>query len=256
MLIDSHCHLDYEPVYSDLKNFIKKAYDNNVKTFLTIGTNLKSSYKVDEITKEYSNVYGSVGIHPNSDNREILNLDQLLAIKKNNKKIIAFGETGLDYVKNKMSKSEQIDLFEKHIIFAIQEEVPIIVHTRAAEEDTLRIIKKYCTQANFLMHCFTGNKDILAKCLDMNCYISYSGIVTFKSSYDIQESAKLTPINRMLIETDSPYLSPEPLRGKSNHPANIKIIFNYLANLRGEPQNDFENNLEINFKNFFFNGKN
>jgi len=90
----------------------------------------------------------------------------------------------------------------------------------------------------------------------MNCYISYSGIVTFKSSYDIQESAKLTPINRMLIETDSPYLSPEPFRGKSNHPANIKIIFNYLANLRGEPQSNFENNLEINFKNFFFNDKN
>jgi len=256
MLIDSHCHLDYEPVYSDLKNFIKKAFDNNVKTFLTIGTNLKSSNKVDKITKEYSTVYGSVGVHPNSEKNEIHALDQLLSIKKKNQKIIALGETGLDYVKKKITKNEQIDLFEKHIISAIQEEVPIIVHTRGAEDDTLRIIKKYCSQANFLMHCFTGNKDFLTKCLDMNCYISYSGIVTFKSSYDIQESAKLTPTNRMLIETDSPYLSPEPLRGKLNHPANIKIIFNYLTNLRGETKNEFENNLEINFKNFFFNGKN
>ncbi|MFZ9202941.1 MAG: TatD family hydrolase, partial [Candidatus Fonsibacter ubiquis] len=229
MIIDSHCHLDYEPLINDINQVLLNAKNNNISHLLTIGTGLESSKKVYEIVEKYENIYGSIGIHPNSTTNNLADLNELLTIKKKSKKIIAFGETGLDYFYKRSEKKDQLYSFEKHIELAISETVPIIVHTRDADEDTLAIIKSHHLKTKFLIHCFTGGLEFAKKLLDLGCFISFSGIITFKKSSDLRDVVKYVPIEKMLIETDSPYLSPDPFRGKSNEPANVKIVAENVA---------------------------
>jgi TatD DNase family protein len=252
MIIDSHCHLDYEPLINDINQVLLNAKNNNISHLLTIGTGLDSSKKVFEIVEKYDNIYGSIGIHPNSTTNNLTDLNELLSIKKKSKKIIAFGETGLDYFCNRSEKKDQLFSFEKHIELAISERVPVIVHTRDADEDTLSVIKKNYLKTKFLIHCFTGSLEFSKKLLELGCLISFSGIITFKKSSDLRSVVKYVPIERMLIETDSPYLSPDPFRGKTNEPANVKIIAKKVALIKDIPFNDVANITTKNFKNFFF----
>jgi TatD DNase family protein len=180
-------------------------------------------------------------------------LNELLTIKKKSKKIIAFGETGLDYFYKKSEKKDQLYSFEKHIELAISETVPIIVHTRDADEDTLTIIKSHRLKTKFLIHCFTGSLEFAKKLLNLGCFISFSGIITFKKSSDLRDVVKYVPIEKMLIETDSPYLSPDPFRGKSNEPANVKIVAENVALIKNISFEAVANITSRNFKNFFFN---
>ena len=256
MIIDSHCHLDYEPLINNIDQVLLNAKKNNILNLLTIGTSLESSKKVLDIVSKYLNVYGAIGIHPNSTTGNLEKLDDILALKKKNKKIIAFGETGLDYFYKRSEKKDQIIAFEKHIEFSIAESVPVIVHTRDADDDTISIIKKYYKKTNFLIHCFTGTLNFAKNLLDLNCLISFSGIITFKKSNDLREVVKYVPLERMLIETDSPYLSPDPFRGKSNEPANVKIVAEAVASIKQITFNEVVNSTTVNFKNFFLNGKN
>ena len=256
MIIDSHCHLDYEPLINNIDQVLLNARNNNVINLLTIGTSLESSKKVLDIVNKYSNVYGAVGIHPNSTTGEIDKLNDILELKRHNKKIIAFGETGLDYYYKRSQKDDQIFAFEKHIEFSISENVPIIVHTRDADEDTISIIKKYYKKTNFLIHCFTGSLDFAKNLLDLNCLISFSGIITFKKSNELRDIVKYVPLEKMLIETDSPYLSPDPFRGKSNEPANVKIVAETVASIKQITFDEVANSTTINFNNFFFNEEN
>ena len=253
MIIDSHCHLDYEPLISDINKIISNAKKNNVTNLLTIGTSLESSKRVLEIVEKYENVYGAIGIHPNSTNNNLSDLNELVDIKKKSKKIIAFGETGLDYFYKRSEKNDQIQSFEKHIEFAISEQVPVIIHTRDSDEDTISIIKKYYTKTKFLIHCFTGSLDFAKNLLDLECLISFSGIITFKKSTDLRNVVKYVPMEKMLIETDSPYLSPDPFRGKSNEPANVKIVAENIALIKEISFEEVANLTTSNFKNFFFN---
>jgi TatD DNase family protein len=253
MIIDSHCHLDYEPLISDINKIILNAKKNNVTNLLTIGTSLESSKKVLEIVEKYENVYGAIGIHPNSTTNNLSELNELVDIKKKSKKIIAFGETGLDYFYKRSEKNDQIQSFEKHIEFAISEKVPVIIHTRDADEDTISIIKKYFTKTKFLIHCFTGSLNFAKNLLDLECLISFSGIITFKKSTDLRNVVKYVPMEKMLIETDSPYLSPDPFRGKSNEPANVKIVAENIALIKKISFEEVANLTTTNFKNFFFN---
>jgi TatD DNase family protein len=253
MIIDSHCHLDYEPLISDINKIILNAKKNNVTNLLTIGTSLESSKKVLEIVEEYENVYGAIGIHPNSTTNNLSDLNELVDIKKKSKKIIAFGETGLDYFYKRSEKNDQIQSFEKHIEFAISEKVPVIIHTRDADEDTISIIKKYYTKTKFLIHCFTGSLDFAKNLLDLECLISFSGIITFKKSTDLRNVVKYVPMEKMLIETDSPYLSPDPFRGKSNEPANVKIVAENIAFIKEISFEEVANLTTSNFNKFFFN---
>ena len=253
MLIDSHCHLDYEPLINDVNKIILNAKKNNITHLLTIGTSLESSKKVLEIVEKHENVYGAIGIHPNSTTNNLTDLNELVSIKKKSKKIIAFGETGLDYFYKRSEKNDQIQSFEKHIEFAISEKVPVIIHTRDADKDTISIIKKYYTKTKFLIHCFTGSLDFAKNLLDLECLISFSGIITFKKSTDLRYVVKYVPMDKMLIETDSPYLSPDPLRGKSNEPANVKIVAENIALIKGISFEEVANLTTINFKKFFFN---
>ena len=252
MIIDSHCHLDYDPLINNIDQVLFNAKKNNISKLLTIGTGLESSKKVLEIVEKYENIYGAIGIHPNSTTNNLNDLNDLINIKKKSKKIIAFGETGLDYFYKRSEKKDQLHSFEKHIEFAISERVPVIIHTRDADEDTISIVKKYFGQTKFLIHCFTGSLDFAKNLLDLECLISFSGIITFKKSTDLRNVVKYVPIEKMLIETDSPYLSPDPLRGKSNEPANVKIVAENIAIIKGISLDEVANLTTKNFKNFFF----
>ena len=254
MIIDSHCHLDYEPLINDINKVLLNAKNNNISHLLTIGTGLDSSKKVFDIVEKYENIYGSIGIHPNSTTNHLADLDELLSIKKKSKKIIAFGETGLDYFYKRSEKKDQLYSFEKHIEIAISEKVPVIIHTRDADEDTLSIIKKYHLKSKFLIHCFTGGLKFAKKLLELGCLISFSGIITFKKSSDLRNVVKYVPIEKMLIETDSPYLSPDPFRGKSNEPANVKIVAETVASIKQITFEEVASSTTKNFKNFFLNG--
>ena len=256
MIIDSHCHLDYEPLINNIDQILLNAKKNDITKLLTIGTSLESSKKVLDIINKYSNVYGAIGIHPNSTTGNLEKLDGILALKNNNKKVIAFGETGLDYFYKRSEKNDQIFAFEKHIEFSIAENVPVIIHTRDADDDTISIIKKYYKKTNFLIHCFTGTLDFAKKLLDLNCIISFSGIITFKKSNNLRDVVKYVPLEKMLIETDSPYLSPDPFRGKSNEPANVKIVAETIASIKQISFGEVASSTTANFENFFLNEKN
>ena len=252
MIIDSHCHLDYEPLINNIDQVLLNAKKKNITNLLTIGTSLESSKKVLEIVNKYPNVYGAIGIHPNSTTGNLDKLDEILMLKKKNKKIIAFGETGLDYFYNRSEKKDQIIAFEKHVEFSISEKIPVIIHTRNADDDTISIVKKYYKKTNFLIHCFTGNLEFAKNLLNLNCLISFSGIITFKKSKDLRDVVKYVPLERMLIETDSPFLSPDPLRGKFNEPANVKIIGENVAKIKKVPFAEVAKLTTKNFNRLFF----
>ncbi len=256
MIIDSHCHLDYEPLINNIDQVLLNAKKENITNLLTIGTSLESSKKVLEIVSKYPNVYGAIGIHPNSTTGNLDKLDEILMLKKKNKKIIAFGETGLDYFYKRSDKKDQIIAFEKHVEFSISEKIPVIIHTRDADDDTISIVKKYYKKTNFLIHCFTGNLEFAKNLLNLNCLISFSGIITFKKSNDLRDVVKYVPLEKMLIETDSPYLSPDPFRGKSNEPANVKIVAETVASIKQISFEQVATSTTANFNNFFLYGKN
>ena len=234
MFVDSHCHLTYEPMISDLQKVIANCIKANVGTLLTIGTNIESSIKCSEISQYYENLYSSVGIHPSEAHIEINNDDQIQTLYKLNNKNIGYGETGLDFIHSFNNKKRQIELFEKHIDFANKDNATVIVHTRAAEDETLSIIKSHLKNRDvrFLIHCFTGSMEFAKSLLDLGCYLSFSGIITFKNTTDLQNVAKYVPLSNMLIETDAPFLAPDPFRGKKNSPENVIYVAKKISNLK------------------------
>ena len=250
MIIDSHCHLDYEPLSLSLDTFIKKANEVGVENMLTISTEDKKFKKIIEIIDKYKCVYGTYGIHPHEANlHKNITSNNILENIKKSKKIIGIGETGLDFFYNHSHKKDQIDLFAEHINASQKSGLPLIIHTRSAEKETYEILKSAVKQkeTKILIHCFTGSKTFAHKLLDLGSYISASGIVTFKKSSELAQTFKDIPNNRILVETDSPYLAPEPLRGKSNEPSYIINTVKFLASLKNI---DYEEFCEFTTKNF------
>tara|TARA_X000000950_G_scaffold81759_1_gene102853 strand:- start:158 stop:934 length:777 start_codon:yes stop_codon:yes gene_type:complete len=251
MIIDSHCHLNYEPMSLSLKDTINRANRDGVKYLLTISTEDKSFDKILNIISNNKCVYGSYGIHPHEAKNHISIKSQHIIDKiKLNKKIIGIGESGLDFYYNHSDKKDQIKCFEEHIIAAQQTQMPLIVHTRNAEIETLEILNDKFKEKEFkiLIHCFTGSKDFAFKLLDLGAFISASGVVTFKKSKDLANTFKELPNNRILVETDSPYLAPVPLRGKPNEPSYIVHTVKFLSKLKEITFEDFS---KITTKNFF-----
>ena len=251
MIIDSHCHLTYEPMSSSLDETIKRANNDGVKYLLTISTEDKSFQNILNILEKYDCVYGSYGIHPHEANKhKNINAKDIIKNIKKNKKIIGIGETGLDFYYNYSKKNEQILSFQEHIEASIKTDLPLIVHTRSAEEETLKILKKNVEKNNLkiLIHCFTGSNEFAKNLLDLGAYISASGVVTFKNSKNLAETFKHIPNERILVETDSPYLAPEPLRGKSNEPSYIIHTVKFLAKLKNVSYEKFSS---ITTDNFF-----
>jgi TatD DNase family protein len=254
MIIDSHCHLDYPNLYNQLDDVIKRAELNNIKRLLTICTTLESFDKIKEIIEKYNFIYGTFGIHPHeTEKHKKVDSKYIINIKNNNNKIIGVGETGLDYYYNHSDKKIQKKSFIEHINSASYLNIPLIVHSRDAENDTFDIIKSEKKNSNLkvLIHCFTGTKEFAKKLIDIGCYISISGIITFKNSTQLSDTASFIPLDRLLVETDSPYLSPTPLRGKSNEPSFIVHTVAKLSEIKNVSKDIIEDKTTNNFKELF-----
>ena len=251
MIIDSHCHLNYEPISLSLRETIQRANKDGVKYLLTISTEDKSFDKILNIVTHNKCVYGTYGIHPHeAKNHQLIKSVDIIKKINLNKKIIGIGESGLDFYYNYSDKKDQIKCFEEHISAAQETQLPLIVHTRNAEIETLEILKNKLKKKDFkiLIHCFTGSKDFAFRLLDLGAYISASGVITFKKSLDLAYTFKELPNNRILVETDSPYLAPVPLRGKSNEPSYIIHTVKFLSKLK---EISFEDFSKITTSNFF-----
>ncbi len=254
MIIDSHCHLNYEPMISNLDLVINNAHKNKIIKMLTISTDKKSFEVILEIIKKYENVYGTFGIHPHEARSfQDINSDKIIKNIQLNKKIIGIGETGFDFHYNHSDKSSQHKLFLEHIHASQISSKPIIIHTRDAEEETYRLLYAEKKKKDFkiLIHCFTGSKEFALKLIDIGCYISASGVITFKKSNKLANTFKDLPNEKILVETDSPYLSPEPIRGKSNEPSNIIHTVDFLSKLKKISYEEMSNITTNNFLKLF-----
>ncbi len=254
MFIDTHCHLNY-PEFSDLDGVLQRAADHNVKGFVTINCRLDDIPAVQAIANHHPSIFASVGIHPNDVSNHLKELsfhDIASTLKKalNHPKVVGLGETGLDYYYENSTKDDQQKSFEMHIDLAVCHDLPVIIHTRSAQEDTLAILSNFPTVKG-IFHCFSENKDFLKKVLDMGLYASFSGIVTFSKSADIQEAAIYCPMDRLLIETDSPYLTPAPYRGKKNEPAFVYHVAQKIAELKTMPLDEVGQHTTHNAQKIF-----
>ena len=253
-MIDSHCHLDHEPLYSDLNNVLQRSKNIGIEKLLTISTSFESFSKIKELIKKDDIIYGTIGIHPHETTKEIITKDEIIKNLKENSKIIGIGETGLDFYYNNSEKNRQIASFKEHIEASIQTKVPLIVHSRNAEKETFEILNDYKNEnIKILMHCFTGSKDFSLKLLTLNSYFSASGIITFKNSLDLQNTFKSLPLDKILIETDSPYLAPVPNRGKKNEPSFIDFTATKLAEVKNMSKSEIIKITTDNFNKLFFN---
>ncbi len=250
MIVDSHCHLDMLLEYDSIDNIVKRASENGVKYLQTICTRLDNFENILNIAKKYDNVFASVGVHP-SEVIDVVDSETLLKLSED-EKVIGLGETGLDYFYNKEISHHklQIDSFNQHIIASQNNALPVIIHMRDAEQDTIDIITHSKKECEFpgLIHCFTASKEFASKMLDLGLYISISGIVSFKNVDILRDTIKYIPSNRLLIETDSPYLAPVPMRGKTNEPSYTKYVLDALAQIKNISH---EQLAEITTDNFF-----
>jgi TatD DNase family protein len=248
MLVDSHCHLNFPELLANLPAIKQSMQDNEVGHALCISVTLPDFPQVLALAENNDNFYASVGVHPDYENIEEPTVEGLLALA-NHPKVVAIGETGLDYFRLTGDLEWQRTRFRTHIRAAIACGKPLVIHTRSAAEDTLRIMREEnAQQVGGVMHCFTENLDVAMQAIALGFYISFSGIVTFKNAQSIKDVAKQVPLNRMLIETDSPYLAPIPYRGKTNQPSYVKHVAEEIAQLRGI---SFEEISAATTENFF-----
>ena len=239
MIIDSHCHLDFDPLKNNLNEVLERAKQVGVKYFLTICTENKSFKKIIDILKKHKNVFGTYGIHPHEvKDYNNLSVDEIKRNLSKDKKIIGIGESGLDFYYKHSDIKLQKAGFLKHIRASQETSKTLIVHSREAENDTYDILSSEIKNKEFkiLMHCFTGSKKFAHKLLDIGCYFSASGIITFKKNNDLTETFQSIPNDRILVETDSPYLSPEPVRGKTNEPSHIIHTVKYISKIKKETE--------------------
>ena len=251
-MIDSHCHLDYEPLISNLDKVIQRSKDIGIKKILTICTTLNSFIKIKDIINRDEIIFGTYGIHPHEVKNNKVDSNTIINEISNNDRIIGVGETGLDFFYNHSEKNDQINSFEVHIEAALRLKIPIIIHSRNAEKEMLDVLNNYKNKnLKILMHCYTGSKKFAEKLLSLNAYFSASGIITFKNSKELQETFKFIPMEKLLIETDSPYLAPEPHRGKKNEPSFVIHTAEKLASLKDIPCIELINKTSLNFENLF-----
>ena len=253
-MIDSHCHLDHEPLLNDLDNVIKRSKDVGIEKLLTISTSFESFNRIKKIVQKDEIIYGTVGIHPHETNNDTIDIKFITENIKENKKIIGIGETGLDFFYNNSDKNKQIQSFQTHIEASLKNNVPLIIHSRDAEEETFNILNEYKNKnLKILMHCFTGSQKFAEKLLDLNAFFSASGIITFKKADNLKKTFKFLPLDKILIETDSPFLAPEPKRGKKNEPSFIDFTAAKLAEIKSLNKKELIQTTTNNFNNLFSN---
>ena len=232
-MIDSHCHLDHEPLHENLSDVVFRAKEIGITKLLTICTTLESFENIKAIVKKDKMIYGTYGIHPHETVSNKVDKQIIVRSVNKNEKIIGIGETGLDFFYNYSDKERQISSFKAHIEASIELNKPIIIHSRDAEKETFEILSSYKNEnLKILMHCFTGSLEFSKKLKTLDAFFSASGIITFKNSTDLQNTFKTIPLEKLLIETDSPFLAPIPMRGKKNEPSFIKYTLEKLSSLK------------------------
>jgi TatD DNase family protein len=252
MFIDSHCHLNLlAQEEGGINAVLEQAKKNQVDHILCISIDTESCHEVLSLAEKHPDITASVGIHPNVDRAENFTVEELITVASHDK-VIAIGETGLDYFRSDGDLEWQRERFRTHISAAKTLKKPLIIHTREAGNDTLTILEtEEARNAGGIIHCFTENWDIAQRALDIGFYISLSGIVTFKNATQLQDIAKKLPLDRILIETDAPYLAPVPHRGKTNKPAFVKHVAEFLAELRGDTVENIATATSANFHRLF-----
>ncbi len=250
MLVDSHCHLDFESFSAELEAVVGRARAAGVLTCVSIGTKLDKFEGVRAVAERFSDVWCSVGVHPHEAEDELLDGPQILIGHAKHRKTVGIGETGLDYYYEHSPREKQIVNFRHHIAAARETGLPLIVHTRDADDDTIRVLGEEMARAPFtgLLHCFTGTQRLANAALELGMYISVSGIATFKNSGALRDVLKSVPRDRLLVETDAPYLAPVPHRGKRNEPAFVVHTAEMLAELTGSAPDEVA---RVTTENFF-----
>ncbi len=252
MFIDSHCHLNFPELAGRLDEVLDNMAHNAVSDALCVGVELEKIPEILRLAEQHENIYASIGVHPDYELDVEPTHEQLVALAQH-PKVIAIGETGLDYFRLKGDLEWQRTRFRTHIQAARQCRKPLIIHTREAAEDTLRIMREESAgEIGGVMHCFTENLGVALAAIEMGFYISFSGIVTFKNAAIVKEVAQSIPLERILIETDSPYLAPVPHRGKLNEPAYVKHVAEEIARLRNLSPDDVGRATSENFRRLFF----
>ncbi len=251
-MIDSHCHLDHEPLFNNLNSVIERSKNVGIEKMLTICTTKKSFQNIIKLLDVDKIIYGTIGIHPHETNKEIVDKNYIIDCFNKNSRIIGVGETGLDFYYNNSDKKRQIESFEEHIQAALDLNSPLIVHSRNAEMETFNLLNKYKNKnLKILMHCFTGSLEFSQKLLNLNSYFSASGIITFKNSLELQKTFQKIPLDKLLIETDSPFLAPIPMRGKKNEPSFIKYTAEKLASIKDTSFDNIKTETTKNFNKLF-----
>lgn len=251
MLVDSHCHLDFPDLAANLDEILANMQQYGVSHALCIGVNIENFPKVRALAEDHPNIYASVGVHP--DYVDVLDpsVEELVEFAAH-PKVVAIGETGLDYFRLQGDLEWQRERFRRHIRAARMARKPLIIHTREAVADTLRIMaEENAAEIGGIMHCFTENLDAAEQALAMNFHISFSGIVTFKNAIQVKEVARAVPLERILVETDAPYLAPMPHRGKINQPAYVKHVAEEIARLKNISLEEVAQQTTQNFFNLF-----
>ncbi len=251
MFVDSHCHLDFPELAANLPDILKKMENNRVAHALCVSVNLPDWPGLIDIVERNEALWASIGVHP--DYEDTVEPDvQFLVEKSKHPKVVAIGETGLDYFRLTGDLTWQRDRFRTHIRAAREAKLPLIIHTRSSSDDTIAIMREENAQeAGGVMHCFTESWEVACQAMDLGFYISFSGIVTFKSAKELQEVARQMPLDRILIETDAPYLSPVPYRGQLNDPSKVIHVAQMIAGLRNVPLSVIEEASTNNFFNLF-----
>jgi TatD DNase family protein len=251
VFVDSHCHLDFPELSGNLPAVLDAMAANQVTHALCISVNLPELPRVMRIAAEHANLYATAGVHPDYEDTPDPSVDELLALATR-PKVVAIGETGLDYYRLTGDLAWQRDRFRRHIRAAREAAKPLVIHTRSAAADTLAIMREEkAGEAGGVMHCFTETWEVAQAALDLGFHISFSGIVTFKNAKDLKDIARRVPLDRMLIETDSPYLAPVPFRGKTNQPAYVRHVAEEIARLREIPVEEVAQATSANFFRLF-----
>jgi TatD DNase family protein len=251
MFVDSHCHVDFPELAAQMPDILEPMKQNGVGRALCVSVNLPDWPDLLRLVEQHEELYASVGVHPDYEDT-IEPSEEDLIERSAHPKVIAIGETGLDYFRLTGDLSWQRERFRRHIRAARQTRLPLIIHTRASSEDTLSIMKEEGAQdARGVMHCFTESWEVAQASMDLGFYISFSGIVTFKKATELQDVARRMPLDRILIETDSPYLAPVPHRGKLNDPSKVIHVAEMIATLRGTTVSAIEEASTLNFYNLF-----
>ncbi|WP_029014368.1 TatD family hydrolase [Niveispirillum irakense] len=254
MLVDSHCHLDFPDFAPERDAVVQRARDAGVGLMLSICTHISKFNQVLDIAQSYPDVFCTLGVHPHQAAEEFPHCDveKLVELSRLNPKVVGIGETGLDYFYDKSPRDIQQESFRRHIRVCLETDLPVIVHTRDADEDTIRILREEGQgRLRGLLHCFSSGRQLAEEALELGFYISLSGIVTFKKSEDLRAIAADVPLDRILVETDAPYLAPVPMRGKRNEPAFVAHTARHMAEVKGVSEAELAQATTENFRRLF-----